>query len=235
MARDFHIYSSTMVSANFGAHIPANTFTGIANGSRFVDLGLTVDPIQVSLNFKHQDVRTDAYGTEIPVDQQFILADATIRTKLVNWDDTYLKLCMQEACAGGWFGTAGGTSLANAGTLMGGVGPPAIAGVPFIPPSGYHYVSLNLFSVASGTLPYRFPAAYLSQRPIEFNIGSQRSVMDCTWRAIPFGVIAPTFNTTPVSGGRLSIRTAMSLPDYNAAVGSVLEDPIFLWDNTLDA
>jgi len=78
--------------------------------------------------------------------------------------------------------------------------------------SGNHYLSLNLSAVKPAT-PWRFPACYLADRPIEYPLGTEKSVAVLNWRAIPYG---PQFN--PNDG---SLREIVSS-------GTVL------WDHTAD-
>ncbi len=279
MTRQYQIFGPAMVCVNFGAHVPfvavpdpaEGRFGLIAGGqfgasiTGFSDLGLCVDQINIQPTFRHHDVKTDAFGTDIPIDQQFMLADCTIRTRLVHWDADIMELCLRESTAGGFDPTGTGPAgiLANAGSIMGGGCPAAIPGIPFVPASGYHYVSLNILPSPAlpNSLPWRFPASYLTKTPVIIPLGTGRSIVDCTWRAIPYsvagdqdpvvlsGVAAGGSHHDPVTGASLpylSIQTVITRTDDTSVTpsgsippGSIIQNneqfSIFLWDHTPDA
>lgn len=239
-----------MVCVNFGAHVPVidqfgnPEFSGIGLLTRFSNLGLCVDAIDIRINFLHQDVKTDGYGPAIPIDKQWMLADAHIRTRLIHYDADILELCMRETCAGGDNPTgaeaAGG--LAFPGLPMGGGALPAERNTPFIPNSGYHFVSLNIIPSAitpPNTLPWRFPAAYIAEKPIIFPLGTQRSIVDIHWHAIPYGVLSEAL-VADLSGSIFKTFTALTIPDgialnLTSELGfSSGQPPIWLFDHTAD-
>lgn len=264
MPRSYQIFGPAMVCVNFGAHVPVVDilqFQGevaaekaaddaaqeldFATLTRFSDLGLTVDAVDIRVNFLHADVKADSYGPAVPVDKQWVYADAHIRTRLIHYDPDILELCLREACAGGENPTgaltAGGFALA--GLSMGGGGLPAERNFPFIPNSGYHFVSLNIIPsvIAPNSLPWRFPAAYISQKPIIMPLGTQRSIVDIHWHAIPYGVMSQA-QVAQLSGGNLNIFTAATIPDVSANQ-ALLDDfsgkfnsglSVWLFDHTAD-
>lgn len=242
MARDFQIFGPALVAVNFGAHVP------LAQGarSRFSQLGLAEEAISVSFRQYYDDVLCDAYGGKVPIDQQYLLNDCFITTNLVHWDADIMALCQREAQGGGVNPTGNNQpgALAQAGLPMGGGALPATPGVPFTPASGYHYVSLNILPSTPGVLPYRFPASLLTTTPTELPLGTEKSVISCTWRAIPYGVVAngeinvvdveepnQSGEKTTTSGPliTLNIGTAVSITDLGLSF-----PPIFLYDRTAD-
>ena len=139
-----------------------------------LDLGTSEDQVTWSPRFYHDPVIVGGtYGPSVPVDFQFMLADAIITMNLVYYDQAILEACIQESCAGG---SAVGT-MPRAGTLMGG----QIARFT----SGNHFIGLNLTSPVESK-PYRFLAAYLTGQPLNYPIGPKRSVVQLNWHAIPY-------------------------------------------------
>lgn len=246
--RDFQIYGPAMIAVNFGGHIPISPhLSGFASGApltQLSDLGLCTDAINIHLNFRHKNIMTDAYGPEIPIDQQWMLADAVVTTRLIHWNPEILELCLREAMGGGADPTSATDSAGScnlAGTIMGGGNQAPKFNEPFVPGSGYHYVSLNIIPQPNiGTLPWRFPSSYLTGRPVIIPIGTERTIAECTWRAIPYGVVpnqaSVILSGFPSPGGTfipgLTITTVVSRPDANA-IGTSIE-PVFVWDHTLD-
>lgn len=164
MARGYFINGATLVS------VKGNVNSGIAALS---ELGLPEDRIEISYEFRHRDIRIDAWGGEIPPDMQFMLAAANISMTLLHHDPDVLAECIKEAMAGA---SAEGTMPA-AGTLMGG-------GVARFA-AGNHYVSLNIYSPVGGR-PRRFLTAHLHGNPVSFPLGTEKSAVRINWRAIPY-------------------------------------------------
>ncbi len=186
MARDFQIPGESLVLVKGAAD------SGIAVLS---ELGLADSSIHVRPNFVHQDINVDAWGPRIPADVQWFLSDVTINMTLVHYDNLILDICVQQSMAStGQFGTMG-----RAGQRMGNNTPRFGA--------GNRLVSLNITSPVLGQ-PWRFFFCYLSSPPVEFPLGTQRSLIVMNWRAIPF-------TQDPYGGG----TGALGYP---------------LWDNVLD-
>lgn len=142
--------------------------------SSLSDLGTSEDQVTWSPRFYHDDVIVGGTnGPNVPVDCQFMLADAIIDMNLVYYDQTVLQSCIRESNAGA---TAYGT-MPRAGTLMGG------QYARFT--SGNHFIGLNLTSPVEG-VHMRFLAAYLTGQPLTYPIGPARSVVRLQWRAIPY-------------------------------------------------
>ncbi len=164
MARDFFINGETMVSVNGNVNAPG----GIAN---LTQLGLSDAPIRVTQEYRHKDINVDAWG-EVPVDKQFMLAQARIQMTLIHIDVPVLDACIQEAM--GVAAVPG--QMARAGTRMGN------NQVRFAATN--HYIGLNLYSPI-GNKPYRFYYAYLDGS-VEFPLGTEKSIWTLNWVAIPY-------------------------------------------------
>lgn len=142
--------------------------------SSLSQLGTSEDQVTWSPRFYHDDVIVGGtYGPNVPVDCQFMLSDAFITMNLVYYDQSVLEACIQEANAGA---SAFGT-MVRAGTLMGGQFSRFA--------SGNHFIGLNLTSPVEGKA-MRFLAAYLTGQPLNYPIGPKRSIVQLTWRAIPY-------------------------------------------------
>jgi len=181
LSRTFYVNGETMVT------VKSSTFS-------LSQLGLAEAPIAVSMDFRHKDVVLDAWGSEIPADVQFKLAACNIQMTLIHFDPAVLDQCLQNSMA---TTTAIGTT-GRAGTLMGG-------GVGrFV--AGNYYIGLNLASPVFGK-PWRFFYAYLTQQPMTFPLGTEKSITTLNWRAVPY-------TTDPWGGGTGALGA--QLWDYNA-------------------
>jgi hypothetical protein len=167
MARDFFLNGETMVYVKGRADSPI--------GAR-QELGLAVDAIRVTPVFKHEDIKVDAWG-QAPPEVQWMLAEVRISMTLIHFDRDILDTCLQESMAGA---TAIGT-LRRAGARMGNNLPLFAAGGV----NGNHYISLNLASPV-GNKPWRFVSTYMPDQPIDFPLGTEKSAVVCSWRAIPY-------------------------------------------------
>ena len=179
MARDVVIYGETMVYVKTQT-ASGNDFKGV------FELGLSVDPIIISIKHNYLDVMVDDYGNKVPAEVLWMLSEANIKMTLVNWDDDVLKRCMRESMGGATtFG-----NMKGAGTPLGGMRPSSDV--------QNHYIGLNLSCPnaadvgPTGTdnidLPeaWRFPNSFLSDMPYELPIGTERSLLKLNWRAIPY-------------------------------------------------
>ncbi len=141
-------------------------------------LGLTdASPIEVNLEFRNLEVQVNAVGGQIPNDIQNMLAAATITMNLVHFDRSVLNVCLQESMAGA---PAVG-QMPHAGQLMGN-GQPRFAPGAIL---GNHYIGLNIASPI-GNVPWRFLYSYLYTNPMVYPLGTERSIVRLTWRAIPY-------------------------------------------------
>jgi len=188
MARSFFINGETMVSVkgNINTTISSSTQLGLADG-----------PITVTPDFRHRDINVDAWGnTEIPADVQVFLASVGVRITLIHFDRAVLDTVLAESL-GGMNGAVG--QMPRAGTLMGGNGLARFA-------AGNHYIGLNLSSPV-GNKPWRFFYSYLTGPPVEFPLGTEKSVAVVNFRVIPYAA-------DPWGGGTGALGAL--LWDYNS-------------------
>lgn len=161
MARGFVINGETMVA------VKSSNFA-------FTNLGLAEGPVTMTFDFRHKDVSLDAWGGEIPNDVQFKLAAVNINMTLIHYDPAVLDACIANSMGGA--ATVG--TVGRAGTLLGGNGIARFA-------TGNYYIGLNLASPVLGK-PYCFLYAYLTQQPVSIPLGTEKSLVTCNWRAIPY-------------------------------------------------
>ena len=174
MGREYIVNGETMV------FVKGCNASAIAELS---ELGLSDSSIVITLNSKHLDIGVDDYGNDIPAEELWMLASANIRMTLVHFDNDVLSACISESMAGGTEGT-----MVAAGTPMGG-GAPLLSSIN-------HYIGLNLSSQI-GT-PWRFPSAYLSEQPMIYPLGTERSLVVLNWRAIPYGLFGSEITSSGV-------------------------------------
>lgn len=163
MTRAWFVNGETMVA------VKGNVNTSIA---ALTYLGLAVDQVSVTPDFRHQEINVNAWG-EIPAEIQWMNGAVMIHMNLVNFDIDVLDICLQESMGGA---TALG-SVGRAGQLMGN----NVARFA----AGNHFIGLNLLSPVAGK-PYRFWYAYLAAPPITFPLGVDKSIISLNWRAIPY-------------------------------------------------
>lgn len=160
------------------------------------ELGLATDAIKIEINARWYDVQADDYGNggplggDVPPEILIMPADAIITMNLIHFDRDVLDTCMVSL--GGNGGTIG--QLVAAGTALGG-GLAVDSGTQSL----NKYISLNLSSPAAGK-PWKFPAAYMMERPMEFPVGVEKSVVKLVWRAIPYVGVSVT---APTSGSKV--------------------------------
>ncbi len=169
MARDFFINGESLVL------VKGSAGSAIANLS---ELGLAEGPIRVTFDYRHRDMQVDAWGREIPVDVQWMLGAATITMNLIHFDRAVLEACQGESMGGAGGGAVPGT-FNRAGTRMGG------GAVRFA--ASNHYIGLNIASPVAG-LPWRFFFTYLTMQPVDWPLGTEKSSIMTTWRAIPYTI-----------------------------------------------
>ena len=163
MPRDYLINGESLV------RVRGNTSSSISSLS---ELGLATDAIQVRPVFKHKDIDVDAWG-EAPPEIQFMLAEVIITMNLIHFDNVVLRECLRLSMGGA--STEG--TLSRAGARMGG-------GVARFA-AGYNFIGLNIASPVGAT-PWRFLHSYLSATPVIYPLGTEKSIAQCTWRAIPY-------------------------------------------------
>lgn len=144
--------------------------TALANLS---DFGLSEAPTVMTFKFVHKDITMDAAGGVVPVEIQAMMSEVLISTTMIQTDLDILEELMRLAMGGGaQFGQTG-----RAGTLMGG-------GVARFQP-GYKFVGLNLTSPVLNR-PWRFFHTYLMSPMGAWPIGTEKSVIPVTFRAVAY-------------------------------------------------
>jgi hypothetical protein len=147
------------------------------------ELGLTSEQVRIHPRYNFRDIPTDDFGAA-PVETRWDLADATVTMTLVHYDPDVLNKCMGSAMGGGGFDTSSITDnidgfMAGAGRLLGfnrGLGTAANM-----------YVTVYLIPADDGGFePYRFYACYLDARPLVIPLGTERTLVQLSWRVIPY-------------------------------------------------
>lgn len=164
MVRDYQINGESMVSVKGPAGSAISSLT---------QLGLADSPIQISMNFVHEDIPVDAWGRRVPPETQFMLAECDVRMTLIHYDPGVLDECLRLSMAG----APSVGQLPRAGTRMGG-GQPRFA-------SGNNFIGLNILSPVA-MKPWRFFFSYLAQTPMTYPLGTERSIVSLNWRVIPY-------------------------------------------------
>lgn len=204
MGRDYYIQGECMVKVRGGAHIP--DFVG--DVSR--ELGLASEGIRVAPQFSHQDLPAADFGGHSAPEVLWMGGDCRVSMTLVHFDKDLLEFCVMEAMggvSGGVFAPCGRPMGANRDLYA----------------SGNHYITLFLTSTGSSGLPYRFPACYLAERPLEIPLGTERSLVRLEWRAVPYAKLVGVPTSTISTPGA-------STPA--AIVGEVYSSGVVLWDHT---
>lgn len=169
MARSYYVNGESMVLVKGRADSAIGTLT---------QLGLCSDSIEITINSTRKPIRVDAYGDE-PPESQFFGAGATVRMTLVHFDYSVLEVCLQES----WGSSPAVGAMGHAGSLMGNGLARFGAGGVF----GNHFIGLNILS-ALGQQPWRFYYAFLADNPIMWPIGTEKSLVQLTWQAVPYSV-----------------------------------------------
>lgn len=142
------------------------------------ELGLTDQSIRIGIRTNRLKIRVDAMGDAAP-ESQFMGASATIAMALVHFDYDVLEACIQES----WGSSPAVGALGHAGSLMGN------SKALFAPGgvNGNHFISVNIVS-ALGMRSWRFFYSTLSENPVEFPIGTERSLVSLNWDVLPYSI-----------------------------------------------
>ncbi len=165
MPRDFHINGPALVKVFFGEHVSTS-------GTLFQELGLTEGQINVVPHFFHKDIYVDDFGPNCPPEVMWQLASVDINMTMIHFDKETLRICVNESMAGSSDGT-----LVGAGNTLG-------HGLPLFS-SGNHLIDLTITSPDEQE-PYHFFATYLLGPPYKYPMGTEVTIVDMTWRAIPY-------------------------------------------------
>ena len=170
MARSFFINGESLVLVKGRSDGPLGALT---------QLGLTEDPVRVSIEERHRPIIVNATG-EVEPETQFMGASATITMNLIHFDRTVIDYCLMESMGGAPNNTPG--QMARAGTTLGNGAARFAAGGPFV---GNYYIGLNIASPVAGK-PWRFYYTFLTGNPFSQGLGTEKSIIQLTWRAIPY-------------------------------------------------
>lgn len=189
-------------------------------GASAYQLGLSDTPIVMSPTWRHEDIRVDAWGGQVPPEVQQMLAEVAIGMNLIHFDNGILRGCMTLAAAG----NNQNTVINQAGTSVGVT--IATGNEGQMPAAGARmagsYVTMGIacpvgpsaVSPAS-VLWWRFPMTYITGS-VTWPIGAEKSVTRLTWRALPY----------PGSAG--VTLAATSFDPWQAGAGSA---GAILWDH----
>jgi len=182
MPRDIFTNGETMITVKGSSSAPLI--------STLQQLGLAASQVRISFDFKHEDVNANAWGKE-PFEIQFMLSEARITMDLIHFDMPVVQDCLRESMGGAAAQAVEGTTP-RAGSRLGNNSARFSA--------TNHFVGLNISSpvggagIAGNVLPWRFYFAYLTGPPMEIPLGTEKSIVQLNWRAIPY-------TTDPWGGG----------------------------------
>ena len=184
MPRDFFINGESLVLVK-----------GRSNGplASLQQLGLAQQTIQVSWQTQYDDFTLDAWGN-VPAEVQVRLGIVSISMALIHFDPDVLEACVRESQGGAALGcvTSASQRLGNNSARFSATN---------------YFIGLNIVSPVAGR-PYRFLYTHMSSSPVSWPLGTQKSIVQLQWRAIPY--------TTDPYGGGLGATAAQ------------------IWDRTLD-
>lgn len=180
--RRFVVNGESMVLVRFGHHVTADAafMSGQSGSGTLFELGLATDKVRILPRFWHRDLPADDFGPDVPADVLSQMADCLVRMTLVHYNPDILESCMAESI--GIDGTLQSGGLVTAGTPLGAFRAPPLSGSAS---SGCHYMTLYVLSEVED-LPWRFPTAYLTARPLEIPLSTEKSLVQCEWRAVPY-------------------------------------------------
>ena len=191
-----------MVRVWFGSHIdldyPSASYPVFktSGSARYADLGLAVDQINQEPKYKFKPVTPDDFG-DTAAEVIVMAADASVRMRLIHWDSDVLDAC--SLCS-----QAGNVSYANTpvpGILMGN----NLA----LLASGNYFMRLSLLSRNGNAYKEtRYPAAYLDDEPYKWPIGTEATILDLKWKAIPYTRMNAVSGAGGVAYGDVSALTS---------------------------
>lgn len=210
------------------------------NVSPSLELGITQGPPTLRPQFSHRDVNVNSFGDgQTPIECLWNGAVFTFSTDFIHYDKNVLDAVVAESMAGSFVDSAQEVD----GQQVLGDNPPAIFAGTFAPigtpmggynplyASGNHFMTVWFISaqpMTSGAFPYRFPACYLTGPPLELNIGTERSIARCNWRAIPYTIPPLTMSDTSLTQGKF-FQSGQSPSISNYSFNS---NGAVLWDRT---
>lgn len=181
MPRDFQIQGENMV------FVKGMSNSAIASLS---ELGLSEQPVKISVEFKNLDITLNAYGNQgVPADVQSMLATATISMSLIHFDPAVLDECVRLSMGG----PVAGIGTVNAAGQRLGNNLARFA-------AGNRLISVNVASPVANK-PYRFYYCHLINTA-DYPMGTERQIVNVTFRAIPY-TTDPWGNGLGATGNRL--------------------------------
>jgi len=185
MGRSYLIYGETMISVKGS---PTNETI-----KEETELGLATGAVTITPKFYHKDINVDDFGPSVPVEVQCMLADVHITFNLIHFDDDVLTACLEQSLAGASDGTMPGAgSLLGNGLASGGEN--KVLGLV------NNYITLIVESLDENGATWTFPSTYMPDNPAVYPLGVERSLVQCTFRAIPY-IPLPNDGTELISKG----------------------------------
>lgn len=180
MARSYQLFGEFLVLV-----------TGAVFDNQLIEWGLTRDPISVEPRFRNQDIQTDEWGPDVPIDVRTQATEAVIRMTLIHYDDAVTKAVTRQ--------TMGGTQLGTGAVWADGVCGPSGrtmgGGVP-LGFFGNRFITLFLKPARGNSLPWRFPATYMIDS-LAVPLGTAVTELGVMMRAIPYKPVIDDTGTTP--------------------------------------
>lgn len=161
MARNYYVFGETLVSV-------------VVYGTTS-ELGLAEEEIVITPRFIHEDIIPDDFAPDCPANVMWKLADATIRMTLVHYDDAVLRNCVASS-----MGSATGFE-----GMLPAIGRPMGSNAA-LKTSTNRFIELQVGDSGGDEDPWVFPSAYLAAMPMEMPLGTKRSLVKLTWRAVPY-------------------------------------------------
>lgn len=227
MPRLYQIFGEFIVKlygSQFNNVLPGAEFDEIVS----VELGLTSESTVIVPRFYHQDVHSDDFGTEVPAEVLINLADVNIRMTLVHFDMDVLRICMRMGMG---FGPGTVDDLAEDGGL-GPCGQPMGANeVVGLHPNRFIRMSLIPARFQGNGFPWRFKSCYLDSRPLEIPVGTERTLVKLSWRAIPYRSYVDT--TSESADQQVTEGGGITGEASNTTIG-IRSSGCILWDHESD-
>jgi hypothetical protein len=210
MPRDFYIGGETLATVWFGNHVDTFDLQNSSYGNfytsgtaRLGDLGLAVDQIDHGGRFRYKYLTPDDYG-DTPAEVIVMPAEATVHTRLIHVNTAVLNAVLTCSQGGAAYPNANGqyAHVPLPGYLLGN-------NLPLLA-SGNYFMRLSLFSQQRGPTgagvqtnykEVRFPAVFLDEEPFRWPLGTEASIVDIKWRAVPYTPMNLSGDVSALSSG----------------------------------
>lgn len=167
------------------------------------ELGLTAGAVTISFAPRHKEVHVDDYGREVPAEVLPMMSTADIHMTLAHFDYGAAEECLTESMGGVSFLFPGGEAEDVGSEVVEYYfdtgGRPLGNGYPLYA-SGNHYVSVEIRSPVERR-PWLFHSCYLTGQPVKIPLGSERTLLEMHWRAIPYAPLFDADGSLLHSGG----------------------------------